>query len=72
MLSGSLLQVVSKVMSCCKEDYLQSVADSASYFMEERKDKSAVRESPNQKGKKAKGMVNIKGASVLSVVFDKW
>ncbi|XP_067952130.1 zinc finger ZZ-type and EF-hand domain-containing protein 1-like [Watersipora subatra] len=64
-------KVVSKVMSCCKEDYLQSVTDSASYFMEEKKTDSAVRESPHQKGKHVKGKVNIKGASVIAITFDK-
>lgn len=60
------------MMSCCKQDYLQSVADSASYFMEDKKPETAVRESPHQKGKKAKGKVHVKGASVLTVTFDKW
>lgn len=67
-----LPQVVAKVMSCCKEDYLQSVADSASYFMEEKKMKSAVRESSHQKERKVKGKVHIEGAALLVITFDKW
>ncbi|KAF6029661.1 hypothetical protein EB796_011992 [Bugula neritina] len=64
-------QVVSKVMSCCSEDYLQSVAEAASYFMEERKSKQVMRESPHQKHKKVKGEVSVAGASVILVSFDK-
>jgi len=67
-----LPQVVSKVMSCCSEDYLQSVAEAASYFMEERKSKQVMRESPHQKHKKVKGEVSVAGASVILVSFDKW
>ena len=61
-------------MSCCKEDYLQSIADSASSFMDfndNKKCKEAVRESPHTPGKKIKGKIQVKGAAVLLLSFDK-
>lgn len=62
------------MMSCCKEDYLQSIADSASSFMDfndSKKQKEIVRASPRTPGRKANGQIQIKGAAVLLLSFDK-
>lgn len=66
------IQVVAKVMSCCREDCLQSVADAAAYFMEDRKFDPLVRESPQDRSKKVKSKATIEQASFLVIKFDEW
>lgn len=69
--STLLLQVVSKVMSCCSEECIPPVADAAVYFMEEQNLESAKRESPHDVTKKVKGHITIDQASFLVIKFEE-